>query len=99
MSWIVDWNKGLLALIGSMISVIVGLSLAITSFDLAVLIQIRFWLILPCLLVASLVPLFLISIPRHIYWWRDGFPQKGFLRIPPGSRSRFLERYRKWALS
>ena len=60
---IIDLGKDFLAFFGALLSVCLGTSLAIASFDLAFALQHRLWLLLPCLLAASLTPLFLIVIP------------------------------------
>jgi len=71
------------------ISIVFGLGLAVTSFELAFAIQIYFLLLVPCLLVAALVTLFLIVLPRYIYQWRYGFPKVRHGNFP------HLERLRK----
>jgi len=88
--WLFDFGKELLALFAALLSVAVGVALGFASFDLAAAIQFELWLLLPCLLCAALAIVFLIVIPRYIYWWRYGFPQ-----VPHRSKSRFLARYRK----
>ena len=87
---LLDFGKGLIAFFAALLSVLLGLGLAIASFDLAVFIQVNLWLILPCLFVAGLSPVFLVFIPGYIYWWRFGFPE-----VPRRSKSLFLVRYIK----
>jgi len=75
MQMAVQIAKEIVAFIGSALSIIFGLSLAIAAFDLAVALQHKLWLLVPCLLAAALVPLFLVGIPRLIYRWRYDFPR------------------------
>lgn len=67
--------KQIVAFIGSGISVILGLGLAVVSFIFAFAIQARLFLIIPCLAMAVLVPVFLIVIPRYFYLWCYDFPK------------------------
>jgi hypothetical protein len=71
---LVQMAKEIAAFGVSALSVILGLSLVIAAFDLAVALNRQLWLLIPCLLVAALVPFFLVGIPRLIYRWRYGFP-------------------------
>jgi hypothetical protein len=83
MNWIIDFGKGFIAFVGAGFSVVLGMGLAIAGFDLAVGIQRHFFLLIPCLIVAAIAPLFFILIPRYIYLWRFGFPKIGFKQSLP----------------
>jgi hypothetical protein len=67
--------KEIAAFVGSTISIFFGLSLVLAAFDLAVSLQRQLWLLIPCFIVAAVVPVFLVGIPRFIYRWRYNFPK------------------------
>ena len=67
--------KEMAAFLCAAISILFGLSLAIASFELALAIQYQLVLLVACLCVAALVPVFLVIIPGFIYRWHYGFPR------------------------